>query len=91
MYISFSLLSNQTVSLALRGSFFLVLLFAFCFSCVHLVAYLLSKRKPRPKPPEPEKEKAPPPAAPEPVYYIVERKQRRSKAKYGEPKEIRFK
>lgn len=28
---------------------------------------------------------------PEPVYYIVEKKRRRSKASYGEPKEIRFK
>ncbi len=27
----------------------------------------------------------------EPIYYIVERKKKRSKASYGEPKEIRFK
>jgi len=29
--------------------------------------------------------------AQEPIYYIVERKQRRAKASYGEPKQIRFK
>jgi hypothetical protein len=90
--ISFLLLSN-TYILALRGGFFLVLLFSFCFLCVHLITYLASKQKNTPPPPEqePEKEKAPAVSQPEPVYYIVERKKKRAKTQYGEPKEIRFK
>ena len=31
------------------------------------------------------------PTVPEPIYYIVEKKRRRSKPSYGDPKEIRFK
>ena len=30
------------------------------------------------------------PTVPEPIYYIVEKKRRRVKQSYGEPKEIRF-
>lgn len=44
-----------------------------------------------PKTTETENKKAPEQTAQEPIYYIVERKQRRSKPRYGEPKEIRFK
>lgn len=59
-----------------------------------------SRRHDPPKPPEPKQsntkqpESKPPesrPAPPEPVYYIVERKRRRPKANYSEPKEIKFK
>lgn len=86
------LLLTSTALLALRGGFFLLLLFSFCFLTIHFVAFLLSKKKPKAPPVEPEKEKAPiATAQPEPVYYIVERKQRRNKAQYGEPKEIKFK
>ena len=44
--------------------------------------------------PEPEKakeeKKAPIEKQPEPIYYIVEKKTRRAKATYGEPKPIDF-
>ena len=33
----------------------------------------------------------PAPAAPEPVYYIVERKRKKAKSTYSPPREIRFK
>lgn len=75
-------------------------LFVFCFFGVHVAklarlgqAYRSSRKKASSveEKPTPPKEKAPAPQAQEPVYYIVERKQRRSKANYGEPKEIRFK
>ena len=85
----FSLLSKSTRITALRGGFYLLLLFSFCFSCVHLIAYLLSKKQSKSPPPEPEKEKAPPAKQAEPVYYIIERKKRRAKTQYGEPKEIK--
>ena len=38
-----------------------------------------------------EEKKAPAERPQEPIYYIVERKTRRAKPSYGEPKEIRFK
>lgn len=86
------LLSNQTTFTALRGGFFLLLLFTFCFSCIHLITHLIIRRLPHPKPPEPDQPPpVAPPTVPEPVYYIVERKRRPSKAKYSEPKEIKFK
>ena len=85
------LLSKSTFLFLLRGTFFLLLLFTFCFFCIHLITYFRAKKEPKPPPPEPEKEKAPIATQPEPVYYIVERKKVRSKAKYGEPKEIKFK
>ena len=78
------------------GVFFCFLLFAFCFSGVHILRFTqqttnktkTTSSQPK-KPPEVEKEKQTP--SQEPVYYIVERKQRRNKPRYGEPKEIRFK
>ena len=86
------ILAAKTVS-ATVGCVFLLLLFTFCFLCTHVIklAFLgwKSSKPSSPPPPPPEKEKTPTP--PEPIYYIVERKQRRSKASYGEPKEIRFK
>ena len=86
----FFLLSKSTRIIALRGSFYLILLFSFCFSCVHLVTYLSRKKQSKAPPPEPEKEKAPPAKQAEPVYYIVERKKKRAKTQYGDPKEIKF-
>ena len=80
----------STTALALRGSFFLILLFSFCFLCVHLIAYLLPKKQSKTPPQEAEKEKAPPIQQAEPIYYIVERKKKRTKTQYGEPKEIKF-
>lgn len=77
------------------GMFFCLLLFVFCFSGVHILRFVqktpTNKKTPlaQPKKAPEEKEKQTP--SQEPVYYIVERKQRRSKPRYGEPKEFRFK
>ena len=75
----------------------LFLLFSLCFLGVHLTkiainGWCLYDEKPREAPPEqvPER-KTEPPQSPAPIYYIVEKKRRRSKTSYGEPKEIRFK
>lgn len=70
------------------------LLFALCFVGVHAAKFAVSgwqfydgKKAPS-KPPSPPKTESKPP---EPIYYIVEKKRRRSKPIYGDPKEIRFK
>ena len=82
---------------AVGGAFCILFLFALCFVCVHLFKYAEIGWKHRKKPAEPpplpektEKEKAPAPPQ-EPIYYIVERKKRRAKSSYSEPKEIHFK
>ena len=89
------LLSAQAVG----GFFALLFLFAFCFFGVHILRYAKIgwelQEKPSAEPPKTEEkpeEKAPAsPPSQEPVYYIVEKKQRRAKPRYSEPKEIRFK
>lgn len=93
--------SNLLIAQSIGGFFGVVLIFALCFFAIHIVRYAkLTWQEKHPSPPEEEKqeekqeekpeEKAPAPPQ-EPVYYIVERKQRRAKPKYSEPKEIRFK
>ena len=74
-----------------------VLLFAFCFSIVHLARlvkfgwkYQKKQSKPEQKPQEPPKQEKPKPQEPTPVYYIVERK-RKTKPGYSDPKQIHFK
>lgn len=75
------------------GVFWLIMLFAFCFFFVHLVLYAkagwdaVHRKKPtpteKPKDAQPEKK-------PEPVYYIVEKKKKRPKSTFSEPREIHF-
>lgn len=79
-----SLLSVQ--SQGFLWTFFLLIL---CVILVHgiklaIVGYrTLGKKLPPESPKEPEK-------TPEPVYYLVERKKKRSKTEYSEPKQISF-
>ena len=92
--------TNLLLSRGVLGLFWSVFLFALCFACIHIAKLArlgalyrksTSQKPPEPpNPPEKEKEKAPA-SAQEPVYYIVERKKKRAKPQYGEPKEIRFK
>ena len=80
------------------GFFGVVLFFGLCFFAVHIVRYVKiswEEKHPAPSEPEPKEEekseeKAPAPPQ-EPIYDIVERKQRRSTPNYSEPTEIRFK
>ena len=70
------------------GGFYLCLLLFLCFVLVHIfklarIGYRAGKRLPREKP-------KPEPKTPEPVYYIVEKKKKRAKASYSEPKRISF-
>ena len=80
---------------ALGGVFLLLLVFAICFLGVHIAKYAVlgwqAHNKPQNAPPPQKEEKTAPTNPPEPVYYIVERKRKREKSKYYEPKEIRFK
>ncbi len=83
---------------ATQGVFSILLLFAVCFIGVHLarlVAFGWEYHNQTEQPPEKSPEKSPEKKAPEktsqePVYYIVERKRRKPKTSYSEPKEIRF-
>ena len=94
---------NFLFSQALLATFFqgfggILLLFALCFFGVQIAKIIVrgwriydgaTESKPPEKPPEQKTENKQTP--PEPIYYIVEKKRRRSKASYGDPKEIRFK
>ena len=70
------------------GIFGLLFLFFLSFFAVHLLILIKRGLKPTP-PPVPPKEQ-PKEKPPEPVYYIVEKKKKRPKSSYGEPKEFRF-
>lgn len=74
------------------GALYVILLLLICILIVFgvklaLIGYRTLKKK---LPPEPPKKPDP---KPEPVYYIVEKKQKRTKSKtqYATPKEIKFK
>ncbi len=72
------------------GFLYTACLFLFCLAVVHLVKLArigyrtLGKKLPPEKPKRQKPEK-------EPVYFIVERKKKRSKPEYTEPKRISFK
>ncbi len=98
-------LHSLLLSLSVKGLFWSIILFAACFIGVHVaklarwgMEYSKTPKKTEPEKKQPptqkEQEKTDEKQAPtqpsEPIYYIVERKQRRSKPKYSEPKEIRF-
>ena len=85
------------IAAPVRGFLWTALLFSFCFFGIHLfkLAHIgWDKLSEQAKPAEKEKkkeEKKTPATPQEPIYYIVERKTRRAKSSYSEPKEIRFK
>ena len=71
------------------GFLYTLLLLVGCFFAVHIFklavfGYRARKNLP-PETPKPEQPK------PEPVYFIVEKKKKRTKASYSEPKQISFK
>ncbi|MBQ4270160.1 MAG: hypothetical protein IJB97_11000 [Clostridia bacterium] len=96
-------LNAYLLSTGVRGALFAVLLFSIFFFCVHIA--ILAKRGwnanapknpvKKEKPPEKAEKNTEKPSEPknqpEPVYFIVERKKKRAKSSYTEPKEIRFK
>ncbi len=79
----------MNVSLQGMGAVYLVALFLLCVILVHLcklatIGYRTTKRKLPAEPPKTEENTK------EPVYYIVEKKKKRVKTEYSNPKEIRF-
>ncbi len=72
------------------GALYTAVIFLAVLIGVHIVKLALIGYRTRGKklPPEQPKPKEP---APEPVYYIVEKKKKRPKAEYSAPKRITFK
>jgi len=88
------------ISLPVKGMLWFLLICLLCLFGVHItqlakLGWQYKKRKsvkttqPAPEPKKEDK-KAPIEKQPEPIYYIVEKKTRRAKATYGEPKPIDF-
>ncbi len=82
--------------IGIKGLFLSVFLFAVCFLGVHIA--LLTKlgwegvsKKSNPSTEKTKQEKPASVPSQEPVYYIVEKKTRRARASYSEPKQIHFK
>ncbi len=83
------LFARALLSIQGLGAVCTVILLFICFTLVHIfklarIGYRARKNLP-PTPPKPEEPK------PEPVYYIVEKKKKRAKASYSEPRRIDFK
>ena len=73
-----------------QGLLYTLIIFLFCVIVVHavLLARIGYRTLQKKLPPEPPKE-APKPT--ESVYYIVEKKKKRAKSQYDDPREIKFK
>lgn len=77
----------MSLSVPNQGLLWCLLIFVLAAALVHgakLIAlgYRAARKKEEPRP-APEKE-------PEPVYYLVEKRKKRSKTEYGTPKKIEF-
>ena len=73
-----------------QGALYAVLLFLLCIVIVHAVklariGWRTMKKKLPPEPPPKERKER------EPVYFLVERKKKRAKTEYSEPRRIDFK
>ena len=93
-------MNTLLLSLPVKGFLWTILLFLICFIGTHVVilARFGWEFQQRATPENSEKteekveeKKTPPEKQAEPIYYIVERKTRRAKPAYGEPKQINFK
>ena len=74
----------------------LIFLFIFCFLGVHIFRLALIgiesfRNEDSTEEEKSEEKKAPSEQPKEPIYYIVEKKTKRAKSSYSEPKQIRFK
>ena len=95
--------TNNLLSVGTIGFIWLLILFLFSFVFIHIIklAQIGWKYQERTSPTKPEnppnekreekENKALADTPQEPIYYIVERKTKRAKPSYGEPKQIRFK
>lgn len=78
------------LSVQAQGFAWIVLLFITCVIVVHGIklAVIGFRSLHKKLPPEPPKQ---PEKKPEPVYFIVERKKKRTKSEYSAPREVKFK
>ena len=101
--INHSILQNL-LSVGLHGFFALLFLLIFCFLGVHIlllarIGWIQQTQKTQERAQQNEErvsqpknvENKAPATSQEPIYYIVERKTKRAKSSYGEPKQFRFK
>ncbi len=79
-----------SVSIQAQGFLWILLLAILCIIVVHAVKLAIIGYRSMGKnlPEEPPK---PPEKKPEPVYFIVEKKKKRSKTEYSAPREVSFK
>ncbi len=78
------------LSVQARGALYAAILFLLCAAAVHAIRLAaIGYRSLRKK--KPSKRSVPKPPPPEPVYFLVERKKKRPKPEYSEPKRIQFK
>lgn len=97
-------MNTLLISFPVKGMLFTFLLFSVCFIGIHVLILARlgwewqqrslesTDDKPEKKIEEKaEEKKTPSEKQTEPIYYIVERKTRRAKSTYGEPKQINFK
>ena len=93
-------MNTLLISLPIKGLLWTILLFLLCFIGIHVIILARfgwefqqqnTPAKPEKNEEKPEEKKTPPEKQTEPIYYIVERKTRRAKSTYGEPKQINFK
>ena len=88
---------NILTAFPVKGFLFTLLLFTLCLIGVqvamltHIGWIAQHPAKPLDEKPKEEEKKLPAQDSREPIYYIVERKTRRAKPSYGEPKQINFK
>ena len=99
MSVLYNVGMNILTVFPVKGFLFTLLLFAFCFMGVHIIMLARTGweyQQKQPNAPQksedsPKTEEKKPSSEREPIYYIVERKTRRAKSTYGEPKQINFK
>lgn len=98
LYTVLMFTSVLLISAPLKGSLLFILFFLLSFVGVHLTKLVRfgwknvqpKKQTPAPKPQESPKEQAPTKTQ-EPVYYVIERKRKKPKTTYSEPRQITFK
>ena len=86
-------LHNLLLALPVKGFLWSATLLLLCFFGIHFLQLAKRGWDAYKKPTSPQSQEKEPSAKPaqEPIYYIVERKTRRAKSSYGEPKKINFK
>lgn len=92
---------NLLTTAGATGFLWFLLLFVFTFGLVHIaklvsLGWKQTQTKPQPNKNENKEQKQKPeekaPAKPqEPIYYVIERKRKKPKTSYTEPKQITFK